>query len=110
MYSFRAALPGVSRRTTTASASPKIRFQHEAKRHYINTPFTTHTNHVAGSGLPIIFAGSGAAGVLGLGLYVLGRDKRPLQHNDHNAQMALNPKRKYRDSKSTRWVDWHVKQ
>lgn len=56
-----------------------------------------------------ILAGSGAAGVIGMGLYVLGRDTRGLQHSDHNAQVELNPKRKYRDSTSTRWVDWHTK-
>jgi hypothetical protein len=46
----------------------------------------------------------GAASVMGAGFYALGRDPRDIKHNDHAAQMALNPKRCYRDSKSTRWT------
>lgn len=47
---------------------------------------------------------SGAASVMGAGLYALGKDPREIKHNDHQAQMALNPKRSYRDSRSTRWT------
>lgn len=46
----------------------------------------------------------GAASVMGAGFYALGKDPRDIKHNDHQAQMALNPKRSYRDSKSTRWT------
>lgn len=46
----------------------------------------------------------GAASVMGAGFYALGKDPRDIKHNDHQAQLALNPKRSFRDSKSTRWT------
>ncbi|KAI3392591.1 hypothetical protein diail_5465 [Diaporthe ilicicola] len=105
MSSFRAGLSFCSRRITATSGRTVSRSQHgatSAKRCYSDLPFYAYTSSVGLGGLPLAFGG--AAGVMGTGLYALGKDPRQIQHSDHKAQMALNPKRMYRDSKSTRWT------
>ncbi|KAL1849679.1 hypothetical protein Daus18300_013180 [Diaporthe australafricana] len=105
MSSFRAGLSLCSRRVTASSGRIASRPQQSAasaKRCYSDLPFYAYTSTVGLGGLPLAFGG--AAGVMGTGLYALGKDPREIKHNDHEAQLALNPKRMYRDSKSTRWV------
>ncbi|KAJ0120693.1 hypothetical protein N8I77_004998 [Diaporthe amygdali] len=105
MSAFRAGLSLCSRRVTASSGRVLSRPQNtatSAKRCYSDLPFYAYTSTIGLGGLPLAFGG--AAGVMGTGLYALGKDPREIKHNDHEAQMALNPKRMYRDSKSTRWT------
>lgn len=92
------------------SPTVRIRAQLSTDPHHMPFPilasiFNTNSRHLTETNLSSTYrAFGGAASVMGAGFYALGKDPRDIKHNDHQAQLALNPKRSFRDSKSTRWT------